>query len=409
MEQMIRDISPPPTKRRKTTRNVVHAVAAQSFPQALPTASPDVIRIYSWNINGIDPFLQQPITNFFSKAKHLNLENNGAPQTGASLRLFLQRHLWPELLFLQEVKIASRDEKTQNAVRSAVNTPTSAEDRSVSGKGPSYEVHFVLPTDKQNARGLGGSGKVYGVCSIIRTDLVVTHNVAVAAETINWDNEGRVSCIKLQPSSKSERGLAIFNIYAVNGTENPYRDPKSGTIIGTRHDRKLEFHRLLMEESLRLEREGYNIVMAGDFNVAPDARDGYPKLRTWPQQHCVNRADFLAKYLRRPREEVEDVDSSIHSSWQGVDVWREAHMDERRYTYYPRTRSWGTTCDRVDYILTSKTLWDCGKVLVSGILDSEAERGPSDHVPVYASINISTNHATSSNTCNTDTNTMRGQ
>lgn len=117
-------------------------------------------------------------------------------------------------------------------------------------------------------------------------------------------------------------------------------------------------------------------------NVAPDARDGHPRLRTFPQQHAINRVDFHNKLL-------EGGDKAGGTEClNGVDVWRKMHDDERRYTYYSRGREWGTSCDRVDYFVARRSLWDKGSVKNSGIMDSEAERGPSDHCPIWVDIEL---------------------
>jgi exonuclease III len=362
---MCRDINPPPVKRRKTATSHAAPVARQisSVPQALPPLGTNSIRIFSWNINGITPFLQKSIAAFFPASK---TQNDKGCVPLASLRGFLERHDWPSILFLQEVKITSTDLKTQDAVRNAINDKLSSE---AGNDGPTYEAHFTLPNDPYNARGLRNSGKLYGVCSIVRTDLREKYNVNV--RTVDWDKEGRISVVEIV--SKMTK-LAIFNIYAVNGTENPYRDPKTGANRGTRHDRKRQVHSLLMEECLALDAAGWDVLLAGDMNVAPDARDGYPKLRTFPQQHVINRVDFHEKLL-----EGKSGDGGLN----GVDVWRKMHGDERRYTYYPRGRKWGTSCDRVDYVVAGRKMWEKGMVKACGIMDSEAERGPSDHCPVW--------------------------
>ena len=72
----------------------------------------------------------------------------------------------------------------------------------------------------------------------------------------------------------------------------------------------------------------------------------------------------------------------------GVDVWRAMHGDERRYTYFPRNRKWGSSCDRVDCVIVSRGLWESGLVKACGILDSEEERGPSDHVPIWVDVDL---------------------
>jgi exonuclease III len=377
---MSRDISPPPSKRRKTVQQATVPISTRTSPlnppKALPKLDDNTIRIFSWNVNGIQPFLQKSITAFFQASKTRDpttriAENETPP---ASLRGFLQRHHWPAILFLQEVKIATKDLKTQDAVKTAVNSRLPSELGSGAG-GPRYEAHFTLPNDPYNARGLRGSGKVYGVCSILRSDL--RDKFGVSVRTVDWDNEGRISVVEL----KSDRAkLAVFNIYAVNGTDNPYRDPKAGLNRGTRHDRKLEVHRLLMQECVGLEQAGWEVLLAGDMNVAPDARDGHPKLRTFPQQHVVNRSDFHEKLL--------DGGKKTSHGLNGVDIWRGMHGEERKYTYFSRGREWGTSCDRVDYFIAGRRAWDKGYIKDCGILDSPEERGPSDHVPIWADIEL---------------------
>ncbi|KAL6707014.1 hypothetical protein ACN47E_004964 [Coniothyrium glycines] len=374
---MTRGISPPPTKRQKTTsgsqvHRASHGLPPPSPLEPLAPSSDNTMRILSWNVNGIAPFLQRPIEAFFQPVK---AKNAGGGVLPASLRAFLQRHHWPSMLFLQEVKIANKDVKTQDAVRAAVNSRLQSEH--MEAGGPEYEAHFVLPTDQYNARGLRGNGKVYGVCSILRKDLRDKYEISV--RTVKWDHEGRISVIELVSNAVK---LAIFNIYAVNGTENPYRNPSTGSIRGTRHDRKLQVHHLLMRECLDLEQVGWDILLVGDMNVASDARDGHPKLRTFPRQHVINRADFRAKLLESPSHGGES------QSFKGVDIWRQMYPEERKYTYYSRGRDWGTSCDRVDYYIAGRGAWEKDYIKNCGILDSEAERGPSDHVPIWADLQL---------------------
>ena len=68
-------------------------------------------------------------------------------------------------------------------------------------------------------------------------------------------------------------------MYVVNGTENPYRSPKTGVIIGTRHSRKRDFHTELMNACKSYEQRQWNVVIAGDLNVARSPLDGFPGLR----------------------------------------------------------------------------------------------------------------------------------
>jgi exonuclease III len=365
---MNREISPPSAKRRKTTAGPAVTIARQtpSTPQALPPLATNTLRIFSWNINGITPFLQAPITSFFPISKPQNDQKASVPP--ASLRGFLQRHTWPSILFLQEVKIAAKDSKTQDSVRNAINAKLPADN------GPTYEAHFTLPTDPHNARGPRGSGKVYGVTTILRSDLRTQYEVNV--RTVEWDTEGRISVLELTSRSATNKTkLACFNIYAVNGTSNPYRNAK-GVVTGTRHTRKLAVHALLSAECIALEEKGWHVLLAGDMNIARIWRDGYPKLRVFPMDHVVNRTDFHDKLLKG------------NEGFKGVDVWRELHGEERRYTYFPRGREWGASCDRVDFVVAGRDMVEKGMVRACGIMDSEAERGPSDHVPIWVDVGV---------------------
>lgn len=382
---MNRNISPPPAKRRKTgsdTATASQQTVPANTPAPLPPHNANSLRIFSWNINGILPFLQKPITSFFEPTKAIGT-TDGSPRHAllpASLRAFLQRHQWPSILFLQEVKIASADERTQNFVRAALKSYLPTELAYADERGPLYDAYFMLPTDRFNARGPKGNGKIYGVCSIVRHDLMGTYHIAM--RTVDWDKEGRIHIVEVS-SRTSEAKLAIFNIYAVNGTDNAYFDPSTGARIGKRHDRKRKFHILLMRECKELEAQGWDVLLAGDMNVALDERDGHPNLRIFAQAHVINRADFHAKLLNGNGKDKND-------GFGGVDVWRKMHEEERRYTYFSRGRKWGSSCDRVDYFIAGRKAWEKGCVKACGVMDSEKEMGPSDHVPIWADFELKT-------------------
>ncbi|KKY31695.1 putative dnase i-like protein [Diaporthe ampelina] len=268
-----------------------------------------------------------------------------------------------------------------------------------------YTLDVDLPRDRFNARGFGG--KIYGVGTILREDFSNQHVATV--RHAEWDLEGRVSIVELQHSSNGEvergagsgehgergesRPLALVNVYAVNGTSAPYRSPENGQIVGTRHDHKISFHSKLRDECLQLEKRGFDVVVAGDLNVARGQLDGHPNLRTWPKQHCINRADFNAKLFGKDDNKragayvgQNDMDS-VESSFQGVDVFRALRGKERRYTYHPRGENeWGSSCDRVDLIIASSGLYEKGGIDGTGILDSPQERGTSDHVPLWVKV-----------------------
>jgi exonuclease III len=365
-------VSPPPMKRRKLP-------GVQPGSRVDSYASSEDIIIYSWNINGIRPFVQQEITNFFKPNDNGRVHTNAA-STGNNLRDLLRRYQWPTMLLLQEVKINPSDLSTQRAIqRSLRSTQTNA-----GSNEPSYVAHFCLPSDPHNARGFGR--KIYGVCSMVREDF---HEQEVARmREVTWDAEGRILVCETKGSPDVPK-LAIINIYAVNGTELPYKDSQTGEVVGTRHDRKLEVHKLLQEECRMLEEQGFAVVLAGDMNIARSALDGHPNLRTAPPQHCLNRADFEARFLEEAYTALPDThaEEAIESSVEGrslemVDTFRRLHPTRKGYTYHPRGASFGSSCDRVDMILISKKI---EKSLVEAdIKETPGDRGPSDHVPLFA-------------------------
>lgn len=359
------DISPPPIKRMRMSGNESAVTNATSSVQR------DRLSIYSWYVNGIDSLVQRPITSFFKPAGSVHVSSRSPPPIG--LRDVLRRYSWPSMLFLQEVKIAPDDASTKRVVEMAIQP--GADEPS---DAPSYKAFFSLPKDKYNARGFGR--KVYGVCSIVQQDFCDAYVEKV--REVDWDLEGRFLVCETRPMQSVPK-LAIFNLYAVNGTDAPYKDPDTGKPFGTRHGRKLRVHKLLQAECKALLSRGFQIVLAGDFNVARASNDGHPNLRTSPKQHCVNRADFEARFFHRGdgSEKPEKGECEDDEGLGLVDSFRHLHGDKAGYTYYPRGKEFGKSCDRVDMILTSASLKH--RIAQAGIHETAADRGTSDHVPLY--------------------------
>lgn len=357
-------ISPPRSRKRKRLDD------SADETQDPNTSFKDSIRIYSWNVNGISPFLQPSVESFF---KPLAGSSSAKSTPKGSLRDFLRSHNWPTILFLQEVKINPDDGVTIRAVEKAVRRQSGESEDAYD-----YEASFCLPSDKFNARGFGR--KVYGVCSIIRE--CFKDKYVDTIRPVKWDSEGRFLVIETKAIGTIPK-LAIFNVYMVNGTDNAYKDPETGQVVGTRHDRKLAVHGLLRDECRKLEADGFGVVIAGDVNIARSRIDGHPNLRTFPKQHRLNREDFEAKFFS---EKIDPgYGGEMKSKDQGlgmVDIFRHLHPDKKSYTYYPRTRTFGESCDRVDMILVSRTLQYHLKE--AGMHETPSERGPSDHIPLYA-------------------------
>lgn len=352
-------ISPPPLRRKLNT--------ATSSPKPSTTTlkkssgvSDQHIRIYSWNVNGINAFIQKPITSFFGTAKSTSSE----PAPTYSLRCILKRHQWPQLFCLQEVKIKPKDEVTKRALERAANAndPKSAGE----DQGPGYTIRFCLPRDKYNAKGFGG--KIYGVATLIRDDFLATH-VSLSRE-VQWDKEGRFLVHELVGN------VVIINGYWVNGTSNPYRNSITGLEDGTRHDRKREVHRLMLAECLAYERKGWHVILVGDMNIARCELDGWPGIRL-DYSHVVNRGNFNTAFF------------TAGNGMQAIDAYRHLYGDKRQYTYYGRGAPWGESCDRVDMVILSKKLVDEGRLIDAEIFNTPLERGHSDHVPLSVTLKLS--------------------
>lgn len=357
-------LSPPPLKRRR-----VEEIKDKHEDRA----SHDLL-VYSWNVNGIDALIQPSISHFFGKPnQHVSSSSSVARETKplSPLQVVLARHGWPELYFLQEVKIKLGDETTMRAVRKAVASKTGS-------NTPGYETHFCLPSRKYTHRGSGA--RVYGVCTLIRSDFADAY--VERTEQVTWDTEGRFLVTYTRKIGDRPR-MAIWNVYMVNGTTLPYRDPVSGEIIGTRHDRKLEVHALLQQHCHRLQDEGYSVVIAGDINVARTPLDGHPNLRTFPVQHIANRVDFEQRFLATINSSsAMQIEKSEEYPLGMIDTYRELHASAKGYTYYSRHVPFRESCDRVDMILASNSLKQ--SCVAAGMHENELDRGPSDHVPIFA-------------------------
>lgn len=420
-----KEVSPPPLKRRRLTQTPSQALDSNSASSTLQGLDHgrNSFRVFSWNINGVNAFLSstpstRKITAYFTgstktqnasstdEAPNANrirtVPNEDLKGSPYSLRAFLSRHDWPEVLFLQELKIKSQNGPALiPALLSALNTPLNTAD-SVSEER-TYTLNAVLPRDKHNVKAWGGH--LYGVGTIIRTDFA--RKWVDTVREVDWDIEGRVMVVEMRDTPEGQDGneaatrpFALINVYAVNGTTKPYRSPKTGEIdpnCPTRHDRKLAFHTLLREECLSLEARGFNVVIAGDVNIARGPIDGHPNLRIFPVQHCLNRADFNTKFFGEednkravacvgtPKRDEKTQEKCLDA----VDVFRAKYGMEKRYTYYPNhpnSHQWGSSCDRVDMVLVSRELWEDGRVIDTGILNTPQDRGPSDHVPLWVEV-----------------------
>ncbi|KAJ9092227.1 hypothetical protein QFC19_008764 [Naganishia cerealis] len=196
-------------------------------------------------------------------------------------------------------------------------------------------------------------GKNFGVVTYVRDDVKV-----LRTREVDWDKEGRVVVIELD-------GLAIYNVYALNGSEYPWNDPQTGKTRGSRNERKREFNRLLMEDvkHQRKNPQTPHIILVGDFNISLAAIDCFPRLRT-EYPHNVARQEFN-----------EQIIPGMHV----VDVWRKIHgMETKGYSWFAVGKPHRSDAARVDYALVCEDAVD----RVKSVEYLEKDQGRSDHCPL---------------------------
>jgi exodeoxyribonuclease III len=240
----------------------------------------------------------------------------------------------PDVLMLQEVKVRPQDVAVVDTMKRFLAR---------------YVCHVSLCSDNQNVSFRGG--RAYGVATYVREDLVLERVWSPA-----WDREGRVVVVEIGD-------LAILNLYAVNGTSKRYWDHDLGRFEGDRHAFKRRVQALLIEEGKKLRARKKELVFGGDFNVTRTAFDTHPRLRT-EGPHALARAH------------LNDV---VIPSLDVVDVFRELHPDEAKYTWFRNSRTLDAA--RVDYFLVSKTLLP--RVDSCGIEEELANQYGTDHAPIW--------------------------
>jgi exodeoxyribonuclease-3 len=283
------------------------------------------VTILSWNIENLAPHLVE-----------------GAPEPLASI---LARLGSPEIVCLQEIRIRPEDQRLIERMRAAL---------------PGFVCHFALCRDKTNVTFRGG--RMYGVATYVSTRL----RVAAAPATFDWDREGRAVVTELEG-----RGIAIVNVYAVNGTSKPYWDHDLGRYEGDRHAFKRRYNDRLMRACEGLRARGLELVLIGDWNVSRTELDTFPRLRT-EEPHALARRLFNETFM---------------PALGAVDVFRRLHPEERKYTWFNRQAPPGKLdAARVDFALVTEGLLP--SVVEADILDAPGDRYGSDHAPLFVRLRL---------------------
>ncbi len=157
-------------------------------------------------------------------------------------------------------------------------------------------------------------------------------------------------------------GIRVASIYLPNGNPQP----------GPKFDYKLGWMRRLADHASELLRLEMPIVLAGDYNVCPTARD------VWDEKAMAG--DALVQPQSRAAWRT-----LVHQGW--TDAIRLRHPEARLYTYwdYFRDRFTHDHGLRIDHLLLSPQAADR---LDEASVD-RTPRGwekPSDHTPVYVAL-----------------------
>jgi exodeoxyribonuclease-3 len=154
--------------------------------------------------------------------------------------------------------------------------------------------------------------------------------------------------------------VRVATVYAPNGREVGHEQ----------YHRKLEWLDRLRGHLDAVADPAHDVVLCGDFNVAPDDRD------VWDPARCHG-----GTHVSPPeREALARVER-----WGLVDVLRARHEDDRLYTWWDYQagafhKHWGM---RIDLLLATRSLADR---LTWVLIDRNARKGqkPSDHAPLIA-------------------------
>jgi exodeoxyribonuclease-3 len=158
------------------------------------------------------------------------------------------------------------------------------------------------------------------------------------------------------------RGVLVGALYAPNGNPQP----------GPKFDYKLAWMARLHAHAAELLGTGLPVVLAGDYNVAPEPHDVYP----------TTSYDDNALVLPEPRAAFQAL---LGQGW--VDAIRTVRAGGRVYTFwdYRRNRWQRDAGMRLDHLLLSPALTE--RVEDAGVdRDVRGRENASDHAPVWVDL-----------------------
>jgi exodeoxyribonuclease-3 len=155
------------------------------------------------------------------------------------------------------------------------------------------------------------------------------------------------------------RGVIVTSIYLPNGNPQP----------GPKFDYKLDWFARLKRHARTLLKQELPVVLAGDYNVAPDELDIYPT-RSWDKDALI-----------QPKSRAACA-SLLAQGW--CDAIRELHPEQRIYTFWDYKRNrWPRDAGlRLDHLLLSPAL--VSRLAKAGVDKKvRGEEGASDHAPAW--------------------------
>jgi exodeoxyribonuclease III len=155
------------------------------------------------------------------------------------------------------------------------------------------------------------------------------------------------------------RGVIVTSIYLPNGNPQP----------GPKFDYKLDWFARLKRHARTLIKQDLPVVLAGDYNVAPDEIDIYPT-RSWDKDALI-----------QPKSRTAFA-SLVAQGW--CDAIRELHPEKRIYTFWDYKRNrWPRDAGlRLDHLLLSPAL--VSRLAKAGVDKKvRGEEGASDHAPAW--------------------------
>lgn len=188
--------------------------------------------------------------------------------------------------------------------------------------------------------------------------------LARGAEPIvtRWELPGDEADDQARYIEAAVNGVLIASLYAPNGNPQP----------GPKFDYKLAWHERLDAHAQGLMDAGAPVVLAGDYNVAPEPRDVYPT-RSYDDNALV-----------RPQSR-DAFRRLLDQGW--VDALRKKYRTETIYTFwdYRRNRWQRDAGLRLDHLLLSKAM---ARRMKDAGVDREVrgEADASDHAPVWIEV-----------------------